>query len=70
MMGSSFSAENGFIEIVSSGYAAKRRSIYRFSDRWQNGSWEAGNFILYVATQLHVYVAVQLHMGLISEVYM
>lgn len=62
MMGSSFSAENGFIEIVSSGYAAKRRSIYRFSDRWQNGSWEAGNFILYVA--------VQLHMGLISEVYM
>lgn len=35
-----------------------------------HGSREAGNFILYVATQLHVYVAVQLHMGLILEVYM
>lgn len=55
MMGSSFSAENGFIEIVSSGYAAKRRSIYRFSDSGSHGSREAGNFILYVATQLHIY---------------
>lgn len=27
-------ADNGFIEIVSSGYAAKKRSIYKFSDKW------------------------------------
>lgn len=27
-------AENGFIEIISSGYTAKKRSIYRFSEKW------------------------------------
>lgn len=26
--------DNGFIEVVSNGHAAKKRSIYRFSEKW------------------------------------